>query len=402
MFCNNLELMKFLKIFLIFILTNVALKFTAQWTDDNTQVSGNGLDVTVATFLFNGPPLNYAVSCFGGSDGQIRATINSGSGGPYYYEWSNGDEGETVTTITGQTAGTFQVTVYDIGNDLGGGLYDEVTLTVSISSPPELRFKTSGFGVSQTNPLCSYTSDGSISSKATGGVSGYAYSWDDTPSTTNRVINGIGHGVYVVTVTDANSCTAQKSYTIDQPTEIIPNLEITSEGCDGASGVITAVPAGGTGVYSSYLWDDGLAQTTNPATGLVPGNYTVTVTDNSGCFRTESIALNSPTAITSSTSETETICSTSSDGTSTITVSGGLAPYNLSWLGTGGSSGDPVGDEIDNAGENYIISPLAADNYTVTITDASGCVETESFTISNPIAISQTNTKTHINTHTYS
>ncbi|MDG1238567.1 MAG: SprB repeat-containing protein, partial [Flavobacteriales bacterium] len=389
--------MKFFKIFLIFILTSVSLEFIAQWTDDNTQVSGNGLDVTVATFQYNGPPLNYAVSCFGGSDGQIRATVNSGSGGPYYYEWSNGDEGETVTTITGQSAGTFQVTVYDTRNDLGGGLYDEVTLTVSISSPPELRFKTSGFGVSQSNPLCSYTLDGSISSKATGGISGgYSYSWDDTPSTTNRVINGIGLGVYVVTVTDINSCTAQKSYTIDQPTEIIPNLEITSEGCDGASGVITAVPSGGSGVYSSYLWDDGLAQTSNPATGLVPGNYTVTVTDDDGCFRTESIALNSPTAITSSTSETQTICSTSSDGTSTITVSGGLAPYNLSWLGTGGSSGDPVGDEIDNAGENFLISPLAADNYTVTITDASGCVETESFTITNPIAISQTNTKTHI------
>ena len=55
-----------------------------------------------------------------------------------------------------------------------------------------------------------------------------------------------------------------------------------------------------------------------------------------------------------------------------------------------------MGDEIDNAGENFLISPLAADNYTVTITDASGCVETESFTITNPIAISQTNTKTHI------
>ena len=132
MFCNNLELMKFFKIFLIFILTSVSLEFIAQWTDDNTQVSGNGLDVTVATFQYNGPPLNYAVSCFGGSDGQIRATVNSGSGGPYYYEWSNGDEGETVTTITGQSAGTFQVTVYDTRNDLGGGLYDEVTLTVSI------------------------------------------------------------------------------------------------------------------------------------------------------------------------------------------------------------------------------------------------------------------------------
>ena len=221
--------MKILRLFLIFISFLTIGNLSAQWTDDNSQVSGSGLDVTIATFLNNG----YAVSCFGGSNGEIRATINTGTG-PYYYEWSNGEggQGPLFNTITNLSAGTFQVTVYDLGNDLGGGLYDEVTLTVSISSPPELRFKTSGFGVSQTNPTCSYLTDGSISSKATGGIGGYSYSWDDIPSTLSRVITNIGHGTHTVTVQDGNLCSAQRIYVVDQPIDVFPNVVVPLRGVE--------------------------------------------------------------------------------------------------------------------------------------------------------------------------
>ena len=385
--------MKNLKLFLVFISVLTVGRLSAQWTDDNSQVSGNGLDVTISSFLNTG----YAVSCFGGSDGEIKATVNSGTG-PYYYEWSNGDEGQGFTTIINQSAGTFQVTVYDLGNDLGGGLYDEVTLTISISSPPELRFKTSGFGVSQTNPTCSYLTDGSISSKATGGIGGYSYSWDDVPSTLSRVITNIGHGTHTVTVQDGNLCSAQRIYEIDQPTNVFPNIVVTSQGCGGGNdGVLTSNPSGGSGVYSTYSWVDGVGNNvgnTNVASSLNPGNYTLTITDNAGCTFDSTVTLNAPTAITSSTSETQTSCATTNDGTSTITVTGGLAPYNLSW--TGPSSDNPAGDEIANDGGSYDITPLAAGNYSVTITDASGCTESESFTITSAVAVSQTNSKTHV------
>jgi len=323
--------MKLFKIIFIFLFSLLLGSNYAQWNDGTPFSSGNGLDATPSEFLNNG----YAVKCDGGSDGQIRVTVTSGTG-PFYYDWGNGDEGFGTSVplqmvfepSSTKPAGTYQVTIYDTGNDVGGDP-DEITLTISILSPPALIFKSSGFGVSQNNPSCNYNTDGSISSKAQGGIGSYSYLWDDAGATTSRTISGIGHGTYIVSVTDGNLCTASKTYTIDQPTAVIPNLEITSEGCDGASGIITAVPTGGSGVYSTYSWDDASSQTTNPATGLTPGTYTVTVTDNSvptGCIGTESITLNSPTAITSSTSETVTLCSNSSDGTSTITVSGGLAP----------------------------------------------------------------------------
>ena len=88
--------------------------------------------------------------------------------------------------------------------------------------------------ISQTNPTCSYLTDGSISSKATGGIGGYSYSWDDVPSTLSRVITNLGHGAFhTVTVQDGNFCSAQRIYVIDQPTNVFPNIVVTSQGCGG-------------------------------------------------------------------------------------------------------------------------------------------------------------------------
>ena len=169
---------------------------------------------------------------------------------------------------------------------------------------------------------------------------------------------------------------------------------ITTEGCDGASGVITAVPTGGSGVYSSYSWDDASSQTTNPATGLTPGTYTLTVTDNSvptGCVGTESITLNSPTAISVSSSTNLINCNGGNDGSANIVVSGGKAPYNISWTGT--LSGDPAGDEIAVSGGNYTMSFLREGSYNLTILDDNGCTETTTISILEPAAIVANATK---------
>ena len=389
--------MKLFKVILfLFVSLVFAENLSAQWTDGTPVNSGNGLEATPAQFSNNG----FAVKCDGGSDGLIRVTVTSGTG-PFYYDWGNGDEGFGVAAplqmvfepATTKTAGTYQVTIYDTGNIVGGDA-DEITLTISILSPAALVFKSSGFGVSQTNPTCSYNTDGSISSKAQGGIGAYSYVWDDAGPTASRTITGIGHGSHIVTVTDGNSCIASKTYTIDQPTAIVPNLVITTEGCDGASGVITAVPAGGSGVYSSYSWDDASSQTTNPATGLTPGTYTVTVTDNSvptGCVGTESITLNSPTAISVSSSTNLINCNGGNDGSANIVVSGGKAPYNISWTGT--LSGDPAGDEITVSGGNYTMSFLREGSYNLTILDDNGCTETTTISISEPAAIVANATK---------
>ena len=251
-----------------------------------------------------------------------------------------------------------------------------------------------------TPPTCSDDVDGQIRALLTGGTGSIAYQWDAAAGNqTTFTASNLGVGNFQLIATDDNGCQFDSTFVIDVPTAVLPNIEVTSEGCGGGTdGILTAVPSGGTasgpGDYS-FQWDAAAGnQTTAAASNLAPGNYSVTVLDANGCSGVESFTLNPPTAITSSTSETQTSCATTNDGSSTITVTGGLAPYNLSW--TGPSTDNPAGDEIAVDGGSYIITPLAPGNYSVTITDASGCTESESFTITSAVAVSQTNTKTHV------
>ena len=116
--------MRLFKVLSLFLFSLILLSNHAQWSDGTSVSSGNGLEAIPAQFLNNG----YAVKCDGGSDGEIKATVSSGTG-PYYYEWVGiGIEGQgpSFSTISGQSAGTYQVTIYDLGNIISGD-FDEIT-----------------------------------------------------------------------------------------------------------------------------------------------------------------------------------------------------------------------------------------------------------------------------------
>ena len=376
--------MKLFKVIFIFLFSLLLGSNYAQWNDGTPVSSGNGLDATPSEFLNNG----YAVKCDGGSDGEIKATVSSGTG-PYYYDWVGiGIEGQgpSFSTISGQSAGTYQVTIYDLGNIISGD-FDEITLTISISSPPALGFKSSGFGVSQTNPSCFYTTDGAISSKAQGGIAGtYGYLWDDPGATASRTISGIGHGTYTVTVTDGNLCTASRIYTIDQPTEITTiSTKVQDVTCNGdADGSISTAVAGGTTDYT-YLWDDASAQTTSTAVGLAPGDYTVTVTDANGCTitTTPAVTITQPVVLSASATKVQDVtCNGDADGSISTAVTGGTTDYTYLW------------DDASAQTSSTAVG-LAPGDYTVTVTDANGCTftTTPAVTITQPVVLSASATK---------
>ena len=97
---------------------------------------------------------------------------------------------------------------------------------------------------------------------------------------------------------------------------------------DGADGSATITATGGTAPYT-YLWSDG--QTTATATGLGAGTYSVTATDANGCTTSQTVTVNEPTALSNLMSSTNVSCNAFTDGTATITVSGGTAPYTYLW-----------------------------------------------------------------------
>jgi hypothetical protein len=213
-----------------------------------------------------------------------------------------------------------------------------------------------------TSPNCS-GSTGSINTAPTGGTTPYTYSWSNAATTQN--LTGLASGTYTVTVTDSNGCKKDTTFTITVPTAISVNATSTNETSAGANdGTATAAPTGGTPPYT-YSWSN--SATTSSISGLAPGTYSVTVTDNNGCTNSATVVVNqfgcNMTATVTGTNETS---AGANNGTATATPANGTTPYSYSW---------------SNSGSTATISGLAPGIYSVTITDQAGCLATGSYTV---------------------
>ncbi|MCX8143315.1 MAG: gliding motility-associated C-terminal domain-containing protein [Bacteroidia bacterium] len=136
-----------------------------------------------------------------------------------------------------------------------------------------------------------------------------------------------------------------------------------SVACNGAStGAATISTYGGLGPYS-YNWSPS-GGTSNVATGLSAGNYTVTVTGSNGCNRTATINISQPPAISLTVNSTSVNCT--SLASATAIASGGTPTYNYTW-----SPGSITTNTINN---------LNIGNYTITVKDNNNCIS--SFTTS--------------------
>ncbi len=300
------------------------------------------------------------VLCFGNNTGSATATPSGGTA-VYTYSWDTTPV-QTTPTISGLIAGTYTVTVTD------ANLCTE-TATVIVTQPAAaLTVPTS-----QVDVLCFGNSTGTATANPAGGAGSYTYSWDTTPAQTTQTATGLIAGTYTVTVTDANLCTQTASVTITQPAAA---LSVTTSQvnvlCFGnATGTATASPAGGTGIYT-YSWNTTPVQTTQTATALIAGNYTVTVTDANSCSVTSSVTITEPaSALSILTAQVNVKCFGDNTGTATATPSGGTGVYSYSWDTT------PV-----QTTSTAINLPFGV--YTVTVTDANGCIETATVTITQP------------------
>ncbi len=263
-----------------------------------------------ATTNFNG----YNISCYQGSNGAATVAISGGTS-PYSVSWSNGS---TSTSISGLTAATYTVTVTDSKGCTA-------TSSVTLTQPTAITLTMSN----QTNVNCYGGSTGALDLTATGGVAAYAYAWSN--SSTTQDLNTLTAGTYSVTITDANSCTKTGSYTITQPSAALASSEThTHVNCYGnATGAIDLSVSGGTTAYA-YAWSNGA--TTQDLTAIVAGTYTVTITDAKGCTNSKSITITQPTAALAVTGTTTAVnCFGGNNGAINITVSGGTTAYSYAW-----------------------------------------------------------------------
>ena len=334
--------------------------YTVTVTDANGCTETASVTITQPTDLTATITDQTNVSCNGLADG--TATVEAGGGTPdYSYSW-NTTPVQTGVTATGLAAGSYTVTVTD-----ANGCTE--TASVTITQPTDLTATITD----QTNVSCNGLADGTATVEAGGGTPDYSYSWNTTPVQTGVTATGLAAGSYTVTVTDANGCTETASVTITQPTDLTATItDQTNVSCNGlADGTATVEAGGGTPDYS-YSWNTTPVQTGVTATGLAAGSYTVTVTDANGCTETASVTITQPTDLTATiTDQTNVSCNGLADGTATVEAGGGTPDYSYSWNTT------PVQTGVTATG-------LAAGSYTVTVTDANGCTETASVTITQP------------------
>ena len=344
--------------------------FTVTVTDANgctaeitaTVTSPNGMAVT---------PSSVDASCNGGNDGSATVPTTGGTQ-PYTYAWDD-PQSQTTETATGLSAGTYNVTITD---DNGCEEYE----TFVIGEPAAVSLTTT-----TVNALCNEDANGSATVTASGGTPGpgYSYAWDDPNMQTTPTASGLTAGTYTVLVTDDNGCTASTSVQITEPPVLSLDAVSTDALCNQASdGEATVTPSGGTSPYS-YLWDDPNGQTTATASNLLAGTYTPTVTDANGCTEEISITINEPPALVLDTEGTDPDCNDSGDGTATVTPSGGTAPYTYLWDDPNNQTGSTA-------------TGLDGGTYTPTVTDANGCSESQSVTLTAPTALSLTSTQTNI------
>ncbi|MFH1320920.1 MAG: SprB repeat-containing protein [Bacteroidota bacterium] len=299
------------------------------------------------------------ITCYGGNDGGISITA-SGSTPPYSYSW-NTNPLQTGSTATGLTAGSYTVTVTDANGC-------QATLTATVSQPLPIIP-----GINTIDVNCNGSSDGEASVIASGESPPYTYSWNTSPLQTGSTATGLSAGNYAVTVTDAIGCNTTMNAVINEPPLLIANItsstDITCYGANDGSATVTS--SGGIAPYT-YLWNDGMTQTTTMATSLSPGNYTVTVTDANGCITTASVMITEPPLLIASiTSITNISCNGLCDGSATLTASGGTPPYTYFWNTTPFQTGTTA-------------TGLCPGNYTVSVVDANDCNTTAGVTITEP------------------
>ncbi len=289
------------------------------------------------------------VLCHGSSSGSATLTVTGGTP-PLDFSWSNG---ATTQNISNATAGIYFVTV---SSATGCGAIASATIT-----QPALLLAT----CSGTKLTCTGYNDGTSSVITTGGTAPYFYLWNN--GSTQTSIQNLSVSTYSVTITDSCGAVATCAYNVANPTALSVVTGGTGVTCFGAgNGTASITASGGTSPYS-YLWSNGVsnAQTTN----LQPKTYFVTVTDFCGTTIAGSFTVSNPPTLSTTGITTGVSCQGGSDGSATLSPTGGTSPYSYSWsIGSTSSS----------------VNNLTAGNYIVSVTDFCGVSLTTSISITQP------------------
>jgi len=303
----------------------------------------------------------FACNAATGGTGTIDAEVFGGCE-PYTFTLSGAGTDEMMSndgfaTFTNLGPGMYTVTVTDVAGSTP--LVETVTIAeTNIMITLDTIINNTG-GLDMCN--------GAVNISVSGGQQLYTYQWSNGQTSQDAINVCENESPLSVVVIDANGCIVESEQFIVIAGLTI-DLAIENESCSGdADGSIIATVSGGNAPYT-YEWSNG--ETTPNLTGLVPGSYTLTVTDNQGRMATESGTINGSSTPIMVTSDVTVPTGANADGAINISVSGGAGGYDYQWLLNG--------MEISIAQD---IAGLTAGSYTVIITDNFGCIYSETFNL---------------------
>jgi hypothetical protein len=230
--------------------------------------------------------------------------------------------------------------------------------------------------ITSTNVSCNSGCDGTAAASVTGGTGPFGYSWTPGNDVTAN-ISSLCAGTYTCSVTDSSDMSVSTATVlITQPTPLSAAVSSGPVSCFGGNNGSAAVSvSGGTSPYT-FVWNP-TSQTTSTITNLPSGVYSVMVTDNNGCTATQSVTVTEPPQLTVNvTVNNHVTCFGGSNGSATVTASGGVPGYTYTWSPSGGSSPTASG--------------LVPGTYFITVTDVNGCTSNQAVTITQPTQLTAT------------
>ncbi len=341
--------------------------YTYNYSDANPALNFSGsVTITQPSAAMVAQMSTVAVTCAGSNNGQALASIISGGVSPYSYVWSGGQPNNAVASNL--SPGPISVIVTDSRGCTA-------TASGTVSGVPTL-----AVSFNTVMDSCYRSGNGSVTAIVTGGTVPYVYAWNNfnTAALNSNVIQG----TYTLTVTDNNGCSLSATATVSGPASAVDNSFTTQHiSCNGAStGSLNVTVTGGTPGYT-YAWTPNTI-TGNSATNLAAGSYTWTVTDAFGCITYGIDTILQPdSALLATSTHTNVTCNGANDGTITITLGGGTPPYTYQGLPV------PAGSTT--------LTGLSAGPYSGTVLDALGCSISLTETITEPAAL--TLSETHVN-----
>ena len=294
---------------------------------------------------------------------------------PYTYLWT--PNGETTSSITGLSDGTYAVTVTD-------GLGCETTQGAIIGSVPVLNT----IMITDIEPTC-FSANGEATLYISGGTAPYHIQASNgeivITFATSYTFTGLPASYFSAIVTDAGLCQSTATTTLLTPSAIsVVSVNLTNSNCNNNDGEMSISLFGGAAPYTFTLIDslgnsqNGIQPTQNAGflfTNLASDTYTLQITDSLGlCTYSQSFTISNNVLYTLSATPTSTTCNLDNGSVLLTISSGGTAPYRYQIDGY---------DILGVTGNTYLFQNLYPGNYTATVTDANLCKQILPFTITN-------------------